>query len=87
MDRYRDQKQKANDNSKKAIREVEQHHDLIRHHLEEATTHLGMVKQLVKEDQDPKLAVEVQEARLVKLSTIGKYLKKLYILHGGHPDA
>lgn len=47
---------------------------LIRHHLEEASTHLGMVKQL-----DPNM-----EASITK---IGKLLKLFYVRHGGHPDA
>jgi hypothetical protein len=55
---------------------------LIRHHVEEAATHLGMIKQLSEA-----LPVQVREGRNIQLAKIGRYLKKLYVHHGGHPDA
>jgi hypothetical protein len=42
----------------------------IRHHLEEASTHLAMVKQLTPYNHK-------------HLDRIGLFLKKLYIRHGG----
>jgi hypothetical protein len=43
---------------------------LIQHHLEEASTHIGMVRQLA-----PKHSTD--------LGKIGAYLNKLYVKHGG----
>lgn len=56
---------------------------LIRHHLEEASTHLGMVRKLINDSQP----LEVREGFNVQLSKIGKYLKRQYVRYGGHPDA
>lgn len=58
---------------------------LIRHHLEEAAVHLGAVKQLVAEH--PKHPQPHKDAITKALGEAGKRIKKLYTLHGGHPDA
>jgi hypothetical protein len=48
----------------------------IRHHLEEASTHLGAVKELIDHEVEP-------IAHIDGLSTVGKFLKRLYVRHGG----
>lgn len=53
---------------------------LIQHHLEEASTHLGMVKQLLPETRAGAHTLE-------HLTKVGRYLKQVYVRHGGHPDA
>jgi hypothetical protein len=53
---------------------------LIRHHLEEASTHLGMVKQLILEGGP-------SPAYISRLTKVGKFLKQLYTLYGGDPRA
>lgn len=54
--------------------DVESRRTLIRHHLEEASSHLGMVKQLAPETND-------------SITKIGKLIKVFYTRYGGHPDA
>lgn len=54
---------------------------LICHHLEEASVHLGMVKQLL-----PNLGGSTQ-AVLDKFEQVGRFHKQIYVHYGGHPDA
>lgn len=54
---------------------------LIRHHLEEASTHLGMVKQLLPNRGGSTQAV------LDKFDQVGRFHKQIYVHYGGHPDA
>lgn len=53
---------------------------LIRHHIEEAIVHLGMVKQNLPETSAGARTVD-------HITKIGKYLKAVYVRYGGHPDA
>lgn len=55
--------------------------ELIRHHLEEASTHLGMVKQLIPNRGGS------SQALITKLETIGRFIKQLYVHYGGDPRA
>lgn len=53
----------------------------IRHHLEEASTHIAAVKQLINKSY-PEDSGEAT-AIVSNLTRIGLFLKKLYIRHGG----
>lgn len=55
--------------------------ELIRHHCEEISTHLGALKQLVPGDTD--YGNGVRKA----LTKVGKAIKYIHTQHGGHPDA
>lgn len=59
--------------------------ELIRHHLEEAATHLGAVRQYIA--SHPKHSPTAKATLHTALGEAGKRIKKLYTLHGGHPDA
>jgi hypothetical protein len=62
--------------------------ELIRHHLEEAVTHLGMVKQLINSDVTSTVGTDGNSIDEIEfLHRAGKNLKRMYVRHGGHPDA
>lgn len=55
--------------------------ELIRHHCEEISTHLGALKQLLPGNTD------YGNGARKNLTIIGKAIKKIHTQHGGHPNA
>jgi hypothetical protein len=71
--------------TKSSRRNVDDTNTLIQHHLEEAAVHLGMVKQLV--ENHPTHDQDTKDALFNACRKMGKRIKKMYVIHGGHPDA
>lgn len=63
-----------------AADEIERHR-LIRHHLEEAAVHLGMVKSILYMENP------LPQSRLKGFEKVGTFLRQTYFKYGGHPDA
>jgi hypothetical protein len=63
--------------------DANKHDRLIRYHLEEASVHLTAARLEIQKC----VSIGTYHGIGIQFAKIGRYLKKLYVRHGGHPDA